>query len=68
MDLTKKIILTKINYYIHLKQTIMKKQNTYIGGNLGKIVKYWTKKSSAETKGGSFNVDLYLQYLNAINK
>jgi len=46
----------------------MKKQNTYIGGNLGKIVKYWTKKSTPETKGGSFNVDLYLQYLNAINK
>jgi hypothetical protein len=70
MHLTKKIILTKINYYIykHLKQTIMKKQNTYIGGNLGRIVKYWTKKSTPETKGGSFNVDLYLQYLNAINK
>lgn len=46
----------------------MKKQNTYIGGNLGKIVKFWTKKSSAETKGGSFNLELYMAYLNAINK
>jgi hypothetical protein len=46
----------------------MKKKNNYIGGNIGKIVKFWTKKSSAETKGGSFNMDLYLQYLEVINR
>jgi len=44
----------------------MKKGNYYIGGNIGKIIKFWKSKSTPETKGGSFNLDLYLQYLNAI--
>ena len=45
----------------------MKKENKYIAGNLGKIIKFWTKKSSLETKGGSFNVELYMAYLSVIN-
>jgi len=44
------------------------KKNYYIGGNIGRIIKFWTTKSSNETKGGSFNMDLYMQYLNAISK
>mgnify|MGYP001585139186 FL=1 len=40
--------------------------NIYIGGKLGKIIKFWKSKTSNETKGGHFNLDLYLQYLEAI--
>jgi len=32
------------------------------------IQRWWTTKSTAETKGGSFNLNLYLQYLNAITR
>lgn len=32
------------------------------------IMKWWSSKSTAETKGGSFNYELYNQYLNAISK
>lgn len=44
----------------------MKNQNIYIGGNIGKLIKFWKSKTTPETKGGNFNLDLYLQYLEAI--
>lgn len=31
--------------------------------NVVQYVRFWTKKSSPEVKGGSFNMDLYYQYL-----
>lgn len=44
------------------------KANTYIKPPLGRLIKWWKSKSTPETKGGSFNYELYLDYLNAINK
>lgn len=34
--------------------------------NILRMKKFWTNKSSAEDKGGSFNMNLYLAYLSAI--
>lgn len=46
----------------------MKKENTYIQPPLGKLIKWWKSKSTPETKGGTFNYNLYLQYLETISK
>ena len=45
----------------------MKKENTYIKLPLGRLIKWWKEKSTPETKGGSFNHDLYIRYLQKIN-
>ena len=47
---------------------IMKKENQYIAPPLGRIIRWWKEKSTPDTKGGGFNYELYLQYLNAISK
>jgi hypothetical protein len=52
----------------NLKTKTMKKENTYIAPPLGIIIKWWKSKGNPEAKSGSFNYDLYLQYLQAINK
>jgi len=33
--------------------------------DLNSIIEYWTKKKHEGDKGGTFNVQLYLQYLKA---
>lgn len=44
------------------------KENIYIAPPLGIIIKWWRGKKFNEAKNGTFNHDLYLQYLQAINK
>lgn len=50
---------------------IMKKQavNTFIPlkPNLMYMIRKWRSKNTPEEKSGSFNVDLYLDYLAVIN-
>jgi len=48
------------------KQTTL--ENTYIAPPLGLCIKWWKSKGQAEATTGSFNYELYLQYLAAINK
>lgn len=52
----------------NLKTQIMKKENIYIAPPLGICIKWWKSKGQAEATTGSFNYELYLQYLKAINK
>ena len=56
----------KVCIFVETFKQIEIMKNYYIGGNIGRIIKFWKSKSTPETKGGSFNLDLYLQYLNAI--
>jgi len=53
---------------LNKKLKIMKKENTYIAPPLGICIKWWKSKGQAEATTGSFNYELYLQYLKAINK
>jgi hypothetical protein len=46
----------KINNYIPLKP------------NIARMKRWWKNQSVHNDKGGSFNVSLYLDYLNAINQ
>lgn len=48
--------------------TEVKKDNTYIAPPLGKIIKWWKNNTTSDAIGGSFNYDLYLQYLNSISQ
>jgi hypothetical protein len=43
-------------------------ENIYIAPPLGICIKWWKSKGNAEATTGSFNYELYLQYLKAINK
>jgi len=47
---------TKINHFIPAKP------------NIARIMRYWKSQSSENDKGGSFNLTLYLDYLNVINQ
>ena len=51
-----------------MKATQNKLENIYIAPPLGICIKWWKEKSKAEATTGSFNYELYLQYLAAINK
>jgi hypothetical protein len=42
-------------------------QNQKPRPNLMDCIRFWKGKSVKEDKGGTFNVDLYLAYLQAIN-
>jgi len=44
--------------------------NTYIPvkPNIARMKRWWKNQSLHDDKGGSFNVTLYLDYLNAINQ
>jgi len=44
--------------------------NTYIPvkPNIARMKRWWKGQSLHDDKGGSFNVTLYLDYLNAINQ
>ena len=44
--------------------------NTYIPvkPHIARIQRWWKNQSIHDDKGGSFNVTLYLDYLNAINQ
>lgn len=46
----------KINHYIPVKP------------NIARMKRWWKNQSLHNDKGGSFNVSLYLDYLNAINQ
>ena len=48
------------------KQTTL--ENTYINPPLGTCIKWWRSKGHSEATTGTFNYELYLQYLTAINK
>lgn len=36
--------------------------------NIARIMRYWKNQSSENDKGGSFNLTLYLDYLNVISQ
>jgi len=46
------------------------KNNTFIKltPNLAQMVRHWRGQKSENDKGGSFNVTLYLDYLEAVNQ
>ena len=46
------------------------KKNTFIKltPNLAQMVRHWRCQKSENDKGGSFNVTLYLDYLEAVNQ
>lgn len=46
----------KINHFIPVKP------------NIARMMQYWKNQSSENDKGGSFNLTLYLDYLNVINE
>jgi hypothetical protein len=46
----------KINYFIPVKP------------NIARMMKFWKSQSSENDKGGSFNLTLYLDYLNVISQ
>jgi len=46
---------TKINHFIPATP------------NIARIMRYWKSQSSENDKGGSFNLTLYLDYLNVIS-
>lgn len=47
-------------------------ENTFIpySPNIARCIKFWKteKQTPAEDRAGSFNLDLYLDYLNEVNK
>ncbi len=45
-----------------------KVENTYIAPPLGKIIKWWKNSTTSDAIGGSFNHDLYIQYLKTISE
>jgi len=47
---------TKINHFIPASP------------NIARIMRYWKNQSSENDKGGSFNLTLYLDYLNVISQ
>jgi hypothetical protein len=46
------------------------KKNTFIPvkSDLATMMRYWKGQKSENDKGGSFNLSLYLDYLNVINQ
>ena len=46
---------------------IKKQENQKPRPNIMDCISFWKNKSVKEDKGGSFNLDLYLAYLQAIN-
>ena len=47
-----------------------KKENEFVSfrSPVNRMIKWWKSKGQAEATTGSFNYELYLQYLKAINK
>ena len=57
---------TKKQMNMKTKQTTL--ENTYIPAPLGLCIKWWKSKGHSEATTGTFNYELYLQYLAAISK